>query len=115
MKPFSFFPLSSTGGISACSPHFLLLYSSLSHSVDVLTLVSGRRVRNPDLASYIDYVLDLPRTAKVPLHEAICRQWINAIKEQVSLFYRTGRFSFGLTTSVEFTSSGAGALCMVLI
>jgi hypothetical protein len=52
-------------------------------SVEVMTLVSGRRTRNPNLTSYLEYVLDLPKKTKTPLHEALCRQWLRLIKEQV--------------------------------
>jgi hypothetical protein len=56
-----------------------------------MTLVSGRRTRNPNLTSYLEYMFDLPKKAKVPLHEALCRQWLNVIKEQVR--YILSRFS----------------------
>jgi hypothetical protein len=48
-----------------------------------MTLVSGRRTRNPNLMSYLEYVLDLPKKTNTPLHETLCRQWLRLIKEQV--------------------------------
>jgi len=79
---------------NAATAAFRILPNIL-HSVEILTLVSGKRTRNTHLLSYVDALFKGFGETDKPLHEQLVKEYIGVLElDDMELHAEVGRFSW---------------------